>query len=268
MNIKEVYERDMDKLTHEGMDLLNAIQYESLEDEYKKQWLKVLWSEKKYKDFVDKLPSFCDKYQDRYSQALVIIKFLIPDRVNDFIRLYEKPKNRKELSYGNYVIEDYFKKLHRRDYMGKVIVWPDAAIPQFQQQLNILKSCKKRFESSLFNIKQLLQADLFDSELESASELLKKGFVRAAWAIAWVVLEKHLDDTCNNHNVKMTKKNPTINDYNQKLKDTEIIDTPTWRFIQHLGDLRNLCDHNKKEPTKEEIDDLTKWVDKIIKTIF
>lgn len=38
----------------------------------------------------------------------------------------------------------------------------------------------------------------------------------------------------------ITKKNPTINDYNQQLKDSDIIDTTTWCFIQHLADLRNL----------------------------
>ena len=53
------------------------------------------------------------------------------------------------------------------------------------------------------------------------------------------------------------------------LKDNDVIDTPTWRFIQHLGDLRNLCDHNKdRVPKKEEVDDLIAGVVKIIKTIF
>lgn len=69
--------------------------------------------------------------------------------------------------------------------------------------------------------------------------------------------------------IKINKKNPAINDYNQLLKDNDAIDTPTWRFIQRLGDLRNLCDHNKnEEPTKENINDLIDGTDKIIKAIF
>ena len=45
---------------------------------------------------------------------------------------------------------------------------PDAAIPHLRQQLSILKSVKARFESSLFDIRQLVQADLFDSEIDTA----------------------------------------------------------------------------------------------------
>jgi len=99
--------------------------------------------------------------------------------------------------------------------------------------------------------------------------LNKKGFARAAGAVVGVVLEGHLSQVCNNHNLSVKKSNPTINDYNQLLKDNNIIETPTWRLIQRLGDLRNLCDHKKqKEPTKQEIDELIEGVDKISKTLF
>ena len=65
------------------------------------------------------------------------------------------------------------------------------------------------------------------------------------------------------------KKDPTINDFNQPLKDNGVIEIADWRFIQHLADLRNLCDHNKKiEPKHEQIDELIDGVDKITKTIF
>ncbi len=87
--------------------------------------------------------------------------------------------------------------------------------------------------------------------------------------MAGVVLEGHLTQVCSNHNITIKKINPTINDLNQLLKDNSIIETPTWRSIQHLGDLRNLCDHKKQtEPTKEEIEELIKGVDKLCKTLF
>ncbi len=78
-----------------------------------------------------------------------------------------------------------------------------------------------------------------------------------------------LTQVCSNHNIAVKKNNPTINDLNQLLKDDSIIETPTWRSIQHLGDLRNLCDHKKlKEPIKEEIEELINGVDKISKTLY
>lgn len=41
-----------------------------------------------------------------------------------------------------------------------------AAINLLEQQIAIVEAIKRRFESSLFDIKQLVQADLFDSELD------------------------------------------------------------------------------------------------------
>ena len=115
---------------------------------------------------------------------------------------------------------------------------------------------------------EIVQADLFDNELDAAQELNRKGFVRGAGAIAGVVLEKHLGHVFSKHGLKTRKKVPSINDYNQLLKDNSVIDTATWRFIQHLGDLRNLCNHIKdREPTIEEVNDLIEGVSKITKTL-
>ena len=120
-----------------------------------------------------------------------------------------------------------------------------------------MESLRSRFDSSLFEIKQLLQADLFDSELDAARELLNNGFLRASGAICGVILEKHLGLVCTNHSLSLRKKNPAINDYNQLLKDENVIEVPTWRLLQRLADIRYLCDHNKEqEPKKDETEDL------------
>jgi hypothetical protein len=114
-----------------------------------------------------------------------------------------------------------------------------------------------------------VQADLFDSELDAAKELAKNNFTRAAGALAGVVLERHLAQVSDDHGIKVTKKNPTISDLNDALKDADVIDVPQWRFIQHLADIRNLCDHSRKtEPSPEQVDDLLAGVAKITKTVF
>lgn len=95
-------------------------------------------------------------------------------------------------------------------------------IMKFQTQFMILKSVQVKFESSLFDIKQLLQADLLDSEIDSSKELLKNGYLRASGVIAGVVLETHLSQVCNNHNITI-KKNPKINDFNEILKQNNVI---------------------------------------------
>ena len=69
----------------------------------------------------------------------------------------------------------------------------------------MLGSCKARFESSLFEIRQFVQADLLDSELDAAKELSKHTFTRAAGAVTGVALEKHLAQVCDNHAIKNKK---------------------------------------------------------------
>jgi hypothetical protein len=270
------YEKDLERLISDGSLLSILMKLECYPVEVGKQLDKFLKDEIKNKkiieckDYKKALPTFNDKYQLWYSESLVIIKLLLPDRLEDFRKHYEKPKGRKEINNDNYVIEDYLQGLRVTHGWEKTpVVSPNAAISRFEQQLNILKSTQKRFESSLFDIKQLLQADLFDSELEAAVELNKKGFVRGAGAMAGVVLESHLEQVCENHAVKVTKKDPTINDFNDLLKAKDVIDVSTWRFIQHLADLRNKCDHKKKaDPTQLEIDKLIEGVGKITKTVF
>ena len=262
------YKKDLDALIARGKKLNLAIQAESRPEEFAAALKKQLGD--KVKDFVASLPSFSEGYQAWYSEAKVLIRQLLPDRLADFVRYYEKPKSRKEITSDNYKIEDYLQGLSvTRGWEKEKVVGPEAAIPQFRQQLGILESVKVRFESSLFDIRQLVQADFFDSELDAATELAKNKFTRAAGALAGVVLEKHLSQVCNNHAIKITKKSPGIGDLNNALKEAGVLDVAQWRFVQHLADIRNLCDHSKEaEPTLAQVDDLIAGVTKIAKTLF
>jgi hypothetical protein len=140
---------------------------------------------------------------------------------------------------------------------------------QVRTQRSILSAISQRFESSLFDIKALVQADLFDFQIDAARELAKHGFDRSAGALAGVVLEKHLSEVCSNHAIAVHKSHPTIADFNDALKNGAVIDVPIWRGIQRLGDIWNLCDHSKnREPTAEEINELIDGVEKLTKTLF
>lgn len=258
MNNLEKYKKDLTRLVCDGEFLLLTMKFECSPAEKRSP------TDKK---IISQLPLFEDKYQSWYSESLVVIKQLLPDRLTDFISYYEIPKNRKEITKSTYVIADYLQKIQFKNLLDEIVVSKSFAISKFQQQLNILKAVQARFESSLFDIQQLVQADLFDDELAAAKMLNKNKFVRAAGAIAGVVLEKHLDQVLKNHN--LICKKDTISPLNDALKAGNVYDIPTFRKIQHLGDIRNLCDHNsKREPTQEEVEEMINGVDSIIKTVF
>jgi tetratricopeptide (TPR) repeat protein len=260
------FKADLKALSANGNDLLMAMQYDCYPDKVQAALKKQL--KDKAAKYIADLPNFKASYQRWYSEALAMLRQLLPHRVNDFVRLYEKPKPRKDIGFENYRIEDYLQGL-QVTRLGEVLVDGSAAIPHFRQQLAIVEAAQARFESSLFDIRQMLQADLFDSELETAEHLAKYKFGRAAGAVAGVVLERHLSQVTSNHAISITKKNPTIADFNEALKAADVIDLPQWRYIQHLADLRNLCDHAKvPDPTLEQVSDLVSGVKKVTKTVF
>ena len=81
-------------------------------------------------------------------------------------------------------------------------------------------------------------------------------------------MEKHLRQVCDDHKINIVKKNPGVNDLNELLKTCNVIDVPQWRHISLLGDLRNLCVHNKeKEPGPAQVADLIEGTEKVIKTV-
>ncbi|KZK92898.1 hypothetical protein PsAD5_03619 [Pseudovibrio sp. Ad5] len=263
------FSKELDQLIDDGNELVKAMHNDCTPRKFREAYLPLVeGDEKELDEIIRKLPDFESEYQGWYSKAQALIKQVMPDRLADFISYFEIPKGRKSIDFQNYMIRDYLQGL-RTTRGGDVIADQSAAIPEFKQQLNMVKAAKATLDSTLMDLKSVLQADLFDSEVETAGALAKAGYLRASGAICGVVIEKHLHHVCTTHKITVRKKNPGISDLSQLLKDASVTTVPQWRFIQHLADIRNICDHAKgREPTKEEIDDLVVGTEKVIKTIF
>ena len=121
-----------------------------------------------------KLPNFKKTYESWYSLSMQVIRQVLPDRLSDFLKQY-KDEKRKQTNFLTYGVSDYMIGLQTTRGC-ETIVDGKAAFPKFEQQLNILKSAQARLESSLFDMIEILQADLFDNELDAATELSRKGF--------------------------------------------------------------------------------------------
>ena len=253
-SIIKKFKDELDELISEGDLLVRSLIADFIDDEDVRRERK--------RD----LPDFRQNYEAWYSLSLQVIKQVLPDRLSDFKSQY-KIEKRKTRNNETYVISDYMIGLDYSDYgfgiSSKYIV------NKLKLQRGILKSARARLESVLFNMQEILQADMFDNEIDAAKELAKKGYLRGAGAIAGVVLEQHLSHVCSKHGLKMKKKDPSINDFNDLLKKQDIIETPKWRSIQFLADLRNLCGHDKDhEPTKDDVNKLISGVSEVIKTLF
>ena len=204
---KSKYEKDLDVLIELGLNLQD-------------------WYKSSYKNQdcpnpdIEHWSKFFQKYQTWYSESMVLIKICLPDRLNDFKKLYEKQAKRIGIDYENYVIEDALAGLTTTYFTTKLS--PKDALLKFQMQLSILISARQTFKSSLFSLKSMLQADLFDSDIVAAKNLNKNGFVRAAGAMCGVVIEKHLSVISDIHELKVNKINPTINVFNDLLKTNNI----------------------------------------------
>lgn len=200
-------------------------------------------------------------YQQWYSEAEEVVRVLLPSRVSEFRELYTGGQNLT--NPANYGISHFLMGLS----VSRVQRTYAVAAQRVMTQLAILRSAKATAASTLFDIEGLLQADLFTNELAAAEELLRKGHLRAAGVVAGVVIEGHLRQTVRHHGITTRKKKPTLNDFNQMLKDASVVKTPTWRFIQGMGDLRNICAHAGEEPTKSEVKDLLAGAAKVLREV-
>ena len=263
----EKFAGQLERLIEQGDLLLSAIQYDCYPERFEEQMQKTEGKEKA-DEYLRLLPNFRLEYQAWYSEATAVVKQVLPDRLSDFVAYYEYPRARKAITFENYMIKDYLQGLQRSRF-EKEIAGPSAAIPEFVQQLGIVKAAEKSLNSSLFEIRSILQADLFDSEIDSAEALAEAGFLRGAGAMCGVVIEKHLREVCDQHSIRVQKARPTISNLNDYLRKGDVLSVPQWRFIQHLADIRNACDHHRdREPTSDEIQDLVNGTRRVMKTVF
>jgi hypothetical protein len=215
--------------------------------------------------------SFERQYQRWYTEASAVIRQLIPGREAEFEQLYLGDGKRKSIDAAGFTIQDWLtgRRASKAGSSEKPFNDILTVSMRLKTQLEILKSAEARFQSSLFEMRQLVQANLFDSELDAGRELAAHGFLRAAGAIAGVILEKHLRQVIAGHGIVVRKTEATLNDYNDHLKKSGVLDIPTWRQIQRLADIRNLCGHSKhRDPTAEEVDELIEGVDRVVRTLF
>ncbi len=212
--------------------------------------------------------TFSLDYQKWYSKVLKIVAFFGSDRLQEFKSYYETNPKGGELGFGNYCIQDYLKGVAPSPMRYHNFDCKAQALKNLINQYTILVSIENRIDSVFADIQTTLLVELQDTELETAKALLKIN-IRASGVLAGVVLEGYLSSIIQNHGIKLAKKNPSLSDFNEVLKNNNIYEVPTWRKITYLADIRNTCAHSKSaEPTKEQIEELISGVNWVMKNVY
>jgi hypothetical protein len=157
----ERYKSDLEKLLKVGSDMELDLSRPRLEAEGK-------LTKEMNAVFEQVRARFDANYQSWYTESLALIRQLVPERLTEFEQLYKGEGKRRVIDANTYNIQDWLNGVRAATRLG----WSEKAFNdyaivsmRFHTQLAILGAVKQRFHSSLFDIKQLLQADLFDSEI-------------------------------------------------------------------------------------------------------
>lgn len=208
-------------------------------------------------------------YESWYTKTYGVVSQLVPERLEDLKSAY-KAERRKALTAETYRIFDFLQGTQVHDsYRQELFSSKMVYQARLLNQIAILKSAADSVQSLLRDIRSELRAELFDNDVQAANELLKQGHLRSAGVICGVVLEGHFQTVAERREITLSKKAPTIADYNDAFKDAHVYDIPMWRFVQRLADIRNLCAHKKeRDPTHDEVTDLAAGTDRVIKEVF
>lgn len=260
-------------------ELQNAINHLELDkNDLLKKIQNAGWKEDRHKnkkipagiilDNLEVIPSMAEKrllpsdvgslYQHWYSSAKTILDKNQPSRTTEFEYAYSpnKIKDKDDLGVKQLIGQRYVTKAEQ----FRLIDLIDA-------QFDIIAAVPSHLKFSMYDVELTAYAVLVDDEIIAANHLLKNGFIRPAGALAGVILERHLKNLLRKHMPPIKyKEKDTLAALNGLCKEI-IYDLITWRKVEHLGDIRNLCDHDKeREPTKDEVAELINGVSAMLKT--
>lgn len=133
---------------------------------------------------------------------------------------------------------------------------------EFREVKSVFVSAKEDFEGGyLDNFKTLVQAEVFGSELEQASELLANGYKSAAAVISGVVLETALRQLCSKSKIASGK----LDRMNADLAKAGAYNVLTQKRITALAGIRNSAAHgNTGDFTEDDVKEMISYTERFL----
>ena len=125
--------------------------------------------------------------------------------------------------------------------------------PVYRAQ-GILKAAKDDYANDqLFELRQIIEAEVFDDFLEQAAHLLSSGYYQPAAVITGCVLEDGLQKLCGKHGITLAS-NPKMDSMNAELAKAGVFSKLVQKRITTLADIRNKAAHGKwNEFTSDDV---------------
>lgn len=148
-----------------------------------------------------------------------------------------------------------FIKYENQSYMN-------GNVNRFKYLKTVFLATKEDFEGGyLSSYKRIVQAEIFDTELEQARELLKNGYYVAAAVITGLVLETTLRELCNIENITVGK----MNKMNDDLAKAGVYNSLVQKQITALAGIRNSAAHGKiDEFTKVDVEQMIPAIEQFL----
>src|ERR1700733_14109265 len=123
------------------------------------------------------------------------------ERINSDALLNWKVKAKSLLVSACGEKSQHFKEFEKSETSG----W-STSLNNLRRMNAVLDAAREDFEGGyLASVHDLVRAEVFDSELEQATELLKSGYDVAAAVIAGVVLETAIRELCDRNQIPRAK---------------------------------------------------------------
>lgn len=107
----------------------------------------------------------------------------------------------------------------------------------------ILKAAKDDYDNGhLFELRRLVEAEVFDDFLEQAEHLLGSGYYQPAAVVAGCVLEDGLRKLCDAHGINLLER-PKLDAMNAALAKAGVFSKLVQKRITALAELRNKAAH-------------------------
>lgn len=156
----------------------------------------------------------------------------------DFIEWKVKAKNLLVKSCGE--DSEHYKEFLKNETKGMY----GTNLGIAKRLLPVFKAAKSDFDGGyLSSIRVFVQAEIFESELEQAEELLKSGYRTASAVIAGIVLETGLRELCDTNSIGHGK----LDRMNADLAKFGIYGRLEQKRITTLANIRNSAAHGKPD---------------------